>query len=81
MSAYDDGRQYHAAAAYVQVGRWAFTEDELWQGIDDAECAGIPLNEIGRALAANRIAALVALATRNLATLRAIIGDAERPLP
>jgi hypothetical protein len=75
MSARDDERSYHAAAAYVQIGPWAFTEDELWRGVDNAESAGIPLDQIGLALALNWCATAIALATGDFVTLHTIIAD------
>jgi hypothetical protein len=73
-----EDHEYHAAAAYVYIGQRALTLAELWDGVDHAEAAGIPLAEIGIALAANWTAAATALALRDTATLRVLIDEASQ---
>jgi hypothetical protein len=78
MPCSDDKGPYHAGRAYVEVGSsWAFTEGEIWDAVDHAESVGIPLGEIGRALASNWTAAVIALTLHNIATLRTLIGEAR----
>jgi hypothetical protein len=72
---HDDERQYHAAAAYVYIGRRAFTRDEIWSGVDAAQDTRIPLDPIGCALTYNWPAAITALALKNIATLRTLQPD------
>ena len=72
----DDDRSYYDITAFVYIGGRAFTLGEIWSGVDAAERAGVSLGEIGRALTHNWTAAAVALARRNIATLRALIRDA-----
>ena len=74
---HDDEREYHAAAAYVHIGDRVFTIDEIWSGVELAETAAIPLSQIGQALSYNWSATVVALALRNVATLRAMIDEAN----
>ena len=74
---HDDEREYHAAAAYVHIGDRAFTLDEIWSGVELAEAAAIPLDQISHALSHNWSATVVALALRNAATLRALIDEAN----
>jgi hypothetical protein len=73
----DEPIQYHAASAYVYVGPHAFTFAEIWDGVDALERGGIPLDQIGLALAHNWTACVVALARKNLATLRVLIAEAS----
>jgi hypothetical protein len=74
---HDDERSYHSASAYVHVGPWAVEVSAIWAGIDAAEGAGIRLDEIHRALAHNWTPTVVALARRNMATLRALVDEAS----
>jgi hypothetical protein len=69
--------EYHSPQAYVYVGAWALEQDAIWLGVDNAECLGIELDQIGRALSHNWSATAVALAFRNIATLRALISEAS----
>jgi hypothetical protein len=71
--------QYHSAAAYVYIGAYAFTLDEIWQGIDAAEAADISLGQIGCALAHNWPATATTLALKNFAVLHALISEARGP--
>jgi hypothetical protein len=72
----DDDSNYHASGAYVYIANLAILESEIWSGVDYAEAAGISLEAITTALRDNRDAAIVALARKNLAVLRAIIDEA-----
>jgi hypothetical protein len=72
---HDEEREYHAAAAFVYIGDRAFTRDDIWNGVEIAETAAIPLGQIGQALSHNWSATVVALALRNVATLRALIDE------
>jgi hypothetical protein len=72
----DEPSQYHAAAAYVYIGDYAFTLAEIWDGIEAAEdngLFGVSLDQIGRALARDWPAAVTALALKDFAALRALI--------
>jgi hypothetical protein len=73
----DEPSEYHSVAAYVYIGNHAFTLDEIWSGVELAEAAGIPLAQIGRALSQNWSATTTALALKNVAVLRALIGEAS----
>jgi hypothetical protein len=78
MSTEDDDRnQYHSSGNLVHVGPWALEVDRLWASIDEIERSGIPLDQIGLALAHNWTACVVALARKNLAILRALIAEAS----
>ena len=74
----DRNHQYHRIAAYVYAGRWVLEHRSLWDGVEAAECMGIELGQIGRALSHNWSATVVALAFRNFATLRALIDEASK---
>jgi hypothetical protein len=74
----DRNHQYHRIATYVYAGRWVLEHRSLWDGVEAAECIGIELSQIGRALSHNWSATVVALAFRNFATLRALIDEASR---
>jgi hypothetical protein len=74
-----EGSQYHNVAAHVHVGRhWCFEIGAIWDGVSYAEAAGISLDQIGRALPHNWSATVIALALRNMATLRTLIREASR---
>ena len=73
---FDSERQYHSLGGYVYTPRLALELGAIWDGVDAAEAAGVPLDEISRALGSNWSATVVALALRNLATLRALIDEA-----
>ena len=47
----DDHGAYHAAAGYVYTDELALEISAIWDGIDAAERNGVPLGQIGRALA------------------------------
>jgi hypothetical protein len=70
----DDGR--HSESGYVYL---AFTVDEIWQGVDAAEAAGISLKQIGRALNYEGYESIIvaALAYGDTALLRTLIGEAQ----
>ena len=68
---------YHAAAGYVHAGDLLLEIAAIWEGVQTAEDAGISLNQIGRALSYNWSATVVALARGNVATLRALIDEAN----
>ena len=73
---FDDEPDYHAAACLVYVGSsYAFELAAIWNGIQSAEDAGITLAQIGVALAHNWPATVVALALKNIATLRVLITE------
>jgi hypothetical protein len=72
----EDEPQYHNASGYVHAGCFAFEHCVVWSGVDSAEAEGFALTEIAAALSYNRDAAVVALALRNIATLRALIDEA-----
>jgi hypothetical protein len=74
----DDNRKYHTTSSYVYIGPWALAQNSIWLGIDDAESFGIELGQIGRALSHNWSATAVALAFRNIATLRVLISEASK---
>ena len=74
----DDNRKYHTNSSYVYIGPWALEQNSIWLGIDDAESFGIELGQIGRALSHNWSATAVALAFRNIATLRVLISEASK---
>jgi hypothetical protein len=74
----DDNRKYHTTSSYVYIGPWALEQNSIWLGIDDAESFGIELGQIGRALSHNWSATAVALAFRNIATLRVLISEASK---
>jgi hypothetical protein len=74
----DDNRKYHTTSSYVYVGPWALEQNSIWLGIDDAESFGIELGQIGRALSHNWSVTAVALAFRNIATLRVLISEASK---
>jgi hypothetical protein len=69
--------QYHSTFAYVFIGERAFILDEIWSGVDDAERAGVSLDEISRALTHNWTAAVTALALGNIGVLRALVHEAS----
>jgi hypothetical protein len=48
---HDDDGAYHAAAGYVYTDELALEISAIWDGIDAAERNGVPLGQIGRALA------------------------------
>ena len=74
---FDGDGEYHSSSALVYVGdSLVVTLEENWDGVDAAENAGASLEQIGRALSHNWSAAVVALALRNTATLRALIDEA-----
>jgi hypothetical protein len=73
----DANSNYHSPQGYVYVGRWAIEIDALWSSIDEIERGGIPLDQIGLALAHNWPASVVALARQNVAVLRALIAEAS----
>jgi hypothetical protein len=74
----DDNRKYHTTSSYVYIGHWALEQNSIWLGTDDAESFGIELGQIGRALSHNWSATAVALAFRNIATLRVLISEASK---
>jgi hypothetical protein len=74
----DDNRKYHTTSSYVYIGPWALEQNSIWLGTDDAESFGIELGQIGRALSHNWSATAVALAFRNIATLRVLISEASK---
>lgn len=66
--------QYHTTGNLVYVGQlWAFEFSTIWDGIDNAEDAGVSLGQIGQALGRNWDAVVVALAFGDLVALRALI--------
>ena len=70
---------YHGPRGHVHVGRhWCFEIGAIWDGVSYAEAAGISLDQIGRALSHNWSATVIALALRNMATLRTLIREASR---
>jgi hypothetical protein len=71
-----DDIPYYSSSGFVYVANVALELGALWHGVDSAESAGIPLDQIGRALDFNWTATAVALASGNLATLRALIHEA-----
>ena len=73
---FDSERQYHSTGGYVYTPCLALELDAIWEGVDAAENVGVSLEQIGRALSHNWSAAVVALALRNTATLRALIDEA-----
>jgi hypothetical protein len=74
---FDGDGEYHSSGALVYVGdSLVVTLEEIWDGVEAAECIGIELGQIGRALSHNWSATVVALAFRNFATLRALIDEA-----
>ena len=74
---FDGDGEYHSSGALVYVGdSLVVTLEEIWDGVDAAENAGASLDQIGRALSHNWSPAVVALALRNTATLRALIDEA-----
>jgi hypothetical protein len=72
-----DDFSYHSSSNIVYVGRWALEIDALWNSIDEIERGGITLTEIHHALNVNWSAAVVALARKNIAVLRALIAEAQ----
>jgi hypothetical protein len=73
----DDNFPYYAPGSLVYIGDLAFTLDEIWIGVDHAERAGVPLNQIGRALTHNWTACVGALARKNIVTLRVLITETQ----
>jgi hypothetical protein len=74
----DCNRRYHASAGYVYIGPWALEQNSIWLGVEHAEFHGISLERIALALTRNWPATVVALAFRNIATLRVLIDEAAR---
>jgi hypothetical protein len=72
----DDGF-YHSINGYVYTAEYALEITAIWDGVDALERGGIPLDQIGLALAHNWTACVVALARKNLAALRALIAEAS----
>jgi hypothetical protein len=75
---FDGEGEYHSSVALVYVGPWVLEQNSIWLGVDDAESRGISLERIALALARNWPATVVALAFRNIATLRVLIDEAAR---
>ena len=69
--------KYHSPSGYVYAGEHALELAAIWSGIETAEDAAVPLEQIGRALAHNWTATVVALAFGNVAVLRALIAEAR----
>jgi hypothetical protein len=72
----DDDSNYHSNGGYVYTPRLALELRAVWEGVDAAETAGVPLDEISRALSFNWSVTVTALALRNLGTLRALVREA-----
>jgi hypothetical protein len=71
-----DDPPYYSPSGFVYVGEHALELGAVWDGVEAAERAGVTLDQIGLALTHNWTAAAVALARRNVATLRALIREA-----
>jgi hypothetical protein len=74
---HEEDFNYHASHGYVYTPRLVLELGVIWDGVDAAEAAGVPLDEIGRALGCNWNATVIALAFHSLATLRALIREAK----
>jgi putative DNA primase/helicase len=78
----DEGHMYHSAAGYVYAAGWAIELSALWDAIDEVvERTDIPLGQIGLVLQHNRSAAIIAIAFKNVACLRALIDEAKSIAP
>jgi hypothetical protein len=74
----DERGEYHTTGGLVYTGNWALEIVAIWDGVQAAEDARIPLSQISRALAHNWSATVVALARKNIATLHTLIAEAQR---
>jgi hypothetical protein len=75
----DDCGEYHTTGGLVYAGNWALEIVAIWDGVQAAEHARIPLSQISRALSHNWPACVVPLARKNIAVLRALIHEAGLP--
>jgi len=73
----DDDGPYYDITAFVYIGGRAFTLDEIWNGVDAAERAGVSLGEISWALTHNWTAAVIALALGNIGVSRVLVDEAS----
>lgn len=72
----DEGYRGVQSLVYVNPD-WAFEIGAIWDGVEEAEMAGISLDEIGRVLSHNWVATVIALARKNIAVLRALTAEAK----